>query len=454
MVVTRVLSILRSLQIANCRLQICNARQFAICNLQFAIVVLFLTCCLTGCASFGSFTPPWKTADAKKDKDKGPKDSLVLTGGRGLEREPIDPGLQQELDTAKRLMQEKKYAEAEQLYHKLMLPGEDKTWISSLNPFDPGPDEGTRKKYPRTVYEESLFGEAECQRLQKNYRAAMDTYNKLLVAFSNSQYQTRCCQGLFEIADHWLEATRRQMNEYHEQLEGKRWMVTPALYVHVDKDMPFLDAEGHATAILNTIRLHDIKGPMAEESLFMLGTIAFFRKEYKEADFYFNELFKEFPNSDKAARAIKQSVICKQLMTGGTDYDLRPVEESKKLLMTKMNAYPELAKDEKWIGDQLKMMNIQQADRDFKIAEFYRRTGHPGSAYFYYELVCRRFPGTEYATKAEKQKEQLRGRAEREASTQGASPTLTPMPPPVPIGPPNVPPPASLPGNLDSRPIR
>jgi outer membrane protein assembly factor BamD (BamD/ComL family) len=405
-----------------------------------------LICVMTGCTSTGGFAPPWKKAEVKAD---APKDNFTLTGGRGLERELVDPGLRQELDTAKRLAQEKKYAEAERLYHKLQLPGQDKAWISSLNPLNPGPDAATRKKYPRTVYEEALFGEAECQRLQKNYRDAVDSYTKLLIEFQNSQYQTKACQGLFEIADHWLMPTRRQMDEYHEQLEGKRWMVTPALYIHFNKEMPLLDAEGHATAILNTVRLHDINGPMGEEALFMLGTINFFRNEYKEADFYFSQLFQHYPNSDKAARSVKQSIICKQLQTGGTMYDLRPVEESKKLLMTMQGPYPELARDEKWVGDQLKMMNLQQADRDFKIAEFYQRTGHPGSAYFYYELVCRRYPGTKYETQAKQAKIDLRGKADREATSQDAPPSgPTPMIQGTPMAP------SALPAGLDTRPIR
>ena len=41
-------------------------------------------------------------------------------------------------------------------------------------------------------------------------------------------------------------------------------------------------------------------------------------------------------------------------------------------------------------------------------AEFYRRTGHPGSAYFYYEIVRRRYPNTPYADEAIKQMQNLR----------------------------------------------
>lgn len=37
------------------------------------------------------------------------------------------------------------------------------------------------------------------------------------------------------------------------------------------------------------------------------------------------------------------------------------------------------------------------AERDLKVAQFYDRTGHAGSAVFYYQLICRRYPGTNEA---------------------------------------------------------
>jgi RNA polymerase sigma factor (sigma-70 family) len=48
----------------------------------------------------------------------------------------------------------------------------------------------------------------------------------------------------------------------------------------------------------------------------------------------------------------------------------------------------------------LDRISVQQAEKDWQIAEFYRRTGHLGSARFYYELVRRRYPGTLYADRA------------------------------------------------------
>jgi hypothetical protein len=75
------------------------------------------------------------------------------------------------------------------------------------------------------------------------------------------------------------------------------------------------------------------------------------------------------------------------------------------------------------VRNQLLSINVQQAERDLKIAEFYQRTGHPGAAYFYFELVCRRYPRTSYAETAAKRKDELRVKVEQE---QKQSPTAQP----------------------------
>jgi outer membrane protein assembly factor BamD (BamD/ComL family) len=408
------------------------------------VVAPIMLCVMTGCTSMGGFHPPWKKSEAKNEV---PQDSIILTGARGLEREPVSDAVRQEFDAAKRLFDEKKYAEAEPLFRKLIKLERDPNWWE-LGLFD-DPKASAKNKQRRggdPICEASLFYEAECQRLQKDYRTASNTYTKLLAEFPTTQYSSVACQGMFEIAHHWLGPTSRQMDEYHEQLLGKRSFVMPAMYFHWDKDMPMMDAEGHATNLLNKIRVHNIKGPLAEKALFMLGTVSFFRKEYKDADFYFTQLFEQHPDSAHAAKAIKQAVICKQLATGGTEYDLRALEESKKLLMNMQGAYPELARDQKWIETQLASMNIQQADRDFKIAEFYRRTGHPGSAYFYYELVIRRYPRTDYAAKATERKAELKNQVEREQRSQTTPPAPNPTLQTNTTNPPRILPPLFEPG--------
>ena len=56
----------------------------------------------------------------------------------------------------------------------------------------------------------------------------------------------------------------------------------------------------------------------------------------------------------------------------------------------------------------------QQADKDYRTAQFYEQTGHPGSAYFYYEIVRRRYPGTKYSDLATERMKDLKLNEDRE----------------------------------------
>jgi hypothetical protein len=91
--------------------------------------------------------------------------------------------------------------------------------------------------------------------------------------------------------------------------------------------------------------------------------------------------------------------------------------------------YPQLAKDkQEFLNRQLEGINLQQAEKDYKMAEFWRRTGHPGSAYFYYELVRRRYPGTRYAKLALEKMDQLRVQLEKKQGGPAAGPSAAPGP--------------------------
>ncbi len=198
---------------------------------------------------------------------------------------------------------------------------------------------------------------------------------------------------------------------------------------------------------------------LGEQTLMYLGTIKFYREDYLDADRYFTDLYQHYPNSKNAARAIKQSIICKQLCTGGTIYDLRTVEESRKLIHTAQTAYPEFSKETDWIQKQLTGINLQQADRDWRIAEFYRWIDHPGPAYFYYELVRRCYPRTEYATKAVDRMRELERKhpdcvrpaplPDATAPARGPAGPAAPLTPSLPpVGPSNPVPPRALPSSL------
>src|SRR5260370_441418 len=144
----------------------------------------------------------------------------------------------------------------------------------------------------------------------------------MLTDFPSGAFREQAVQHMFEIANYWLDDTRKEMEEYKELREGKRWIVWPE-FAHFAKTKPLLDEEGRALEKLEQVRYNDMTGP--------------------------------------------------------------------------------------------------QAEKDYEVADFYRRTGHPCSAYFCYEIVRRRYPGTTYFDRAAHRMEELRVKLEKPATETSAT---------------------------------
>ena len=152
-----------------------------------------------------------------------------------------------------------------------------------------------------------------------------------------------------------------------------------------------------------------------------------YNEDYRDADYYLSQIHTRHPESPLAPQSLELAVQCKSLSTGGSDYDGRKTAEARKLIQAAMRNYPQIAGDPQkraYLEKQLASINEQQAEKDFKMAEFYRRTGHPASAYWYYELVRRRYPQTKSARLAEERWNGLR------AEIQKDTPAPTPAPSP------------------------
>ena len=91
---------------------------------------------------------------------------------------------------------------------------------------------------------------------------------------------------------------------------------------------------------------------------------------------------------------------------------------------------PTLAKDrEEFLRRQLAGITMQQAEKDYKTAEFYLRKGRPESAFFLFEIVRRRYPGTKYADLATEQMHTIRDKVEKENGTKLSIPEAAPLQP-------------------------
>jgi outer membrane protein assembly factor BamD (BamD/ComL family) len=376
------------------------------------ICAAWVALAITGCTS-----DSWRPKDlfAKKVEPPPPAaGTMVMRAGatETVEAARKDPVFA-EIDGAHNLRLQGEHAKAAAIFHQI----------------------AKNKKAPPEAIEESIYHEAECYYQLSNFRDAAPLYKVCLERrFSYGRYQDQAAERLYEIAMYWLKDTVNQIQAYQEKSEGKRWAVMPAGYFHFTKDKPFLDMEGHAMKMLEAVYLHDISGhtkeKLGEKALFQMGTVKRFHENYRDADFYYSQVYQKWPESPLAPKALKMSIICKQLMTGGSDHDTRSLQEAQKLIQTS-KSYPELAEND-FLARQWNQIGLQQADRDFNIAEFYRRTGHPGSAYFYYELVLRRYPGSKYAEKATGRKQEMQAKLDQQQPASTPSPVVPGAPQPLP----------------------
>jgi hypothetical protein len=116
------------------------------------------------------------------------------------------------------------------------------------------------------------------------------------------------------------------------------------------------------------------------------------------------------PESRWRPQAIAYAVQAKNNATGGATYDGRKCAEALHLVQMAEASVPEITQDPAMAERMNRArfaIRYQQAEKDFETARYYERTGHAGSAVFYYELVRRRYPGTRYADLATERKDTL-----------------------------------------------
>lgn len=378
---------------------------------RFYAPVVMVLCAAAGCASDRSFF------SKKPEAPATPAESMTLRGDKLVPETPAAEGTaNNDLAAAHELYRNGEYAKAETKYHKI----------------------AENTKNAATLAEEARYYEAECLRRQAKYPRAADTYNRMLTDFPHGVYRDQAVQHMFEIANYWLDDTRLEMKEYKDKREGKRMWAWGGSIMHFAKSKPLLDEEGRAIEKLEQVNLNCIgtNEQLAAQTLFMLGSVKFFREDYKEADYFFSQLVDLHPNSSYAPKALELAIISKHMSTGGADYDGRKCAEARELIQVAKRNYHEFA-DEKsaFMDRQVAGITKQQAEKDYKIAEFYRRTGHPGAAYFYYEVVRRRYPGTPYFDQATERMHDLRRKMEKkgkpdELKTPEAQPHEELAPPP------------------------
>ncbi|WP_149113494.1 tetratricopeptide repeat protein [Limnoglobus roseus] len=264
---------------------------------------------------------------------------------------------------------------------------------------------------PAIMCEKARFLEAESFRQLKKYPDAVDTYHKMLVEHPTGAYREQACAEMFKVADYWLDDTRAEI-QAEQDGENMYMHKMKRLFVY-DKTKPTLDREGRALQALENVHLNDITGPTADKALFWCGFVNFYRGNFVEADHYFSTLIEFHKDSPLRPKATELAIISKNNSTGGAVYDGQKSAEALQLVRHAEASMPEFTDGERkdFLTRQKLAIRSQQAEKDFKTAEYHEQTKHPGSAYFCYEIVRRRYPGTKYSDLATQRMEAIRANA-------------------------------------------
>jgi outer membrane protein assembly factor BamD (BamD/ComL family) len=345
-----------------------------------------------------------------------PPENYTL-GSNGLESAPKKELTEADklLYGAHKLLDDGQFEDAERVFHRI----------------------ADNKKNATNVAEEARFYEAECLFQRKKYPDACDTYHRMLKDFEHTRYKQQALARMFTIANYWLDDMRTKMKEAKEK-KSNPWFAEPDWLHPFDETKPLLDEKGRALEALQNICLADYKGPYSDKALFLMGAVEFYDEDWKEADHNFTLLLEQHPESPFVQNALSMAVIAKNMATGGADYDGRKAAEARKLVDTLLNQYRDKldAKESEKLLSLKGTITYQQAEKDYNTAEFYRRTGKMAPAYFCYEIVRRRYSGSDFAAKAEKRMYEIRDQVDKEAG-KNLPPIDAPKgsAKPVPVGP-------------------
>jgi outer membrane protein assembly factor BamD (BamD/ComL family) len=256
--------------------------------------------------------------------------------------------------------------------------------------------------------EEARFMQAECRYARGQYPEAADTYHKVLIDFPTGTYRRQCCERMFQICDYWLDDFRDELERRSGEKGVLRWR--PRWPDFRDSTKPVVDQEGRTLENLERIHTHGVNDPIADKAIFWCGYVNFIRGNFQEADQFFSQLVDMHGDSPLRPQAMAFAIQAKNNATGGARYDGRKCAEALHLVHVAEASVPELINDplmaEKLTRAKFAIRS-QQAEKDFLQADYYERTGHPGSAVFYYELVRRRYAGTRYSDLATERQARL-----------------------------------------------
>ncbi|MCA9055040.1 MAG: hypothetical protein KDA75_14460 [Planctomycetaceae bacterium] len=368
---------------------------------------------LGGCARF-DLQPRWALKRLRMDDVsiadvQGPEERRLRTVSRSRQAQEAPTAdvasLFAGLETADKLYNDGRYAEAEQQYAVVRDQSTPRKGFRK-GPFNRHQFSEDLEQSP--IEEDAIFGVAQAQFKQGKLAAAEQTYAALLKEYPSTRHLDTVSRQLFRISREWLgfpdqndqEIVQVAYGERAPTLEQRRERNTGWGPSFRDKTRPSFDVDGRALGALRLIWLHDAAGPLADDALMMAANYHLRQGDNIAAAQHYRLLQEQFPDSPHFKDSLMLGSHVLLASYNGAGYDPSPLEESKQLKLMALQ-YPDLQDDDKArIEQELDKITEAEIEPLWKEVQFYATKRQPQAVLLHANYIINKFPNSKYARMA------------------------------------------------------
>lgn len=220
------------------------------------------------------------------------------------------------------------------------------------------------------------FAEAEIFFSEGKFVRAIWGYDKLLTEFPESALLQAALDRQFAIATAFLAGQKKRV-------------------------LGIFEMKGYAEGEKIMERISDRAGdaPIGVKSALAIAESLEKRGKFNLAYHQWSQISYRWPTDQIGMDALLGMARCKHAAYRGPKYDGSALISAKSYYESFKLRYPEEAEGFD-IDEKLKLINEQMALKQFRIGEYYQKTGNKQSANFYYQMVVDNWPGSTAAKMA------------------------------------------------------
>jgi outer membrane protein assembly factor BamD (BamD/ComL family) len=310
---------------------------------------------------------PKKNPHADPDSINPPSTLILGSDGYKPMQPPKNPEADAELQAAERLFQQGKFEEATPLFTRIAKNRKGTPW-------------GEKAQYylAESFYQRGKLVDAH------------NSFEKLHADYPGTEFLDRLVSREYQIAQVWLN----QVDPKAKPEDKLPW------YTRFTRERPWLDTRGFAIQALEHVRQHDPTGPLADDAVLRIADEHMNTRDYESAALYYDQLITDHPKSPFLQRAQLAAIDARIKGYLGPDYDGNGLEQARELIKQTMATFPDRPAGNEKLYHTLDLINDQEAERAFKIGDYYQRTGRVMSAEYYFGKIRQRWPKSPWATQA------------------------------------------------------